>query len=194
MITPEQAFKKWWDSNPGACGANRTCRGAFLAGIAYKELHQIGILADIRKAVGDGEGRLMGGELLERVKSLVKQVDDLQNTLDRAQLVVAGLSSAASVVTENQWLPIASAPKDGTEILGWRDDCGVFMVRYCSAEDFLTSSEMAGWSDRRRESFDWFCADFAHGDRLEGDLIPTHWMALPAGPVDSVMTEKEEGV
>lgn len=159
-MTPEQAFEKWW--NDQDCLQSDPLH-IFLAGQQYQELLQIGVLADIRKAVGDPEGRLMWEELVKRIEGLV-----------------------------SPWRDIESAPKDGTEILGWRHDCGVFTVRFCSAEDFLTSSEMEGWSDRRRERFDWFCADFAHGDRLEGDLIPTHWMPLPAGPVESVMTEKEE--
>lgn len=192
MITPEEAFEKWWSlPSPDSWGKG-VFFDAFKAGISYTEIHQIGVLADIRKAVGDGEGKLMQEELVKRIEGLVKQVSDLQCALLRSQLVAAGLSSAASVVTEYQWKPIESAPKDGTEILGWRDDCGVFVVRYCSAEDFLSQREMENWSDDLRQSLDWFCADFAHGERLEGDLIPTHWKPLPAGPVKSVTTDKEE--
>lgn len=86
-----------------------------------------------------------------------------------------------------RWLPIESAPKDGTEILAWREDCGVLIVRWSSASDFMTTSEMElactgddDWMDQP----DWFCADFIAGCRLEGSEAPTHWMPLPPPPSD----------
>lgn len=80
------------------------------------------------------------------------------------------------------WQPIETAPKDGTEIFGWHRDCGVMMIRWTSCEAFCTDAEMRGMSDEAIHQQDWFCADWAHGDRLEGDLIPTHWMPLPEPP------------
>ena len=76
---------------------------------------------------------------------------------------------------------IKSAPKDGTEILGWRVDCGWLIVRWDCAESFLTESEIeAGdWNDNDLFLDDWFCADFVSGSRLEGSEAPTHWMKLP---------------
>ena len=83
------------------------------------------------------------------------------------------------------WQPIETAPKDGTEILAWRVDYGVLVVRWTSAAAFMTTSEIeaecrdgADWVDIE----DWFCADFIAGCRLEGSEAPTHWMPLPPPP------------
>ena len=60
----------------------------------------------------------------------------------------------------SQWRPIATAPKDGTAVLGWwADECMivdwcVFVERWCSTHD----------------SEDLFMPE------------PTHWMPLPEGP------------
>ena len=88
------------------------------------------------------------------------------------------------------WLPIATAPQNGTEILAWREDAGCLLVRWISPEEFLTDRELADWrrdgcTDDAIEQQDWFYADFLSGGRLEGDEAPTHWMPLPAGPVVS---------
>ena len=82
------------------------------------------------------------------------------------------------------WEPIESAPRDGTEVLGWREDCGVLLVRFCCCADFLTSDEQEKYTEDALWSMDWFCADFREGSRLEGDEAPTHWTPLPEEPRD----------
>jgi hypothetical protein len=83
------------------------------------------------------------------------------------------------------WLSIESAPKDGTEILIWREDCGVLMGRYCSA------NELSTMSDKERDELDevslfqedWWGGDADGGGyRLEGSELPTHWLPLPLPP------------
>lgn len=76
---------------------------------------------------------------------------------------------------------IDSAPRDGTEILGWREDCGWILVRYTCLESFLTDAEIeaGGYDEETIFKEDWFYADFVQGGRLEGDEAPTHWMPLP---------------
>jgi len=83
-----------------------------------------------------------------------------------------------------QWQPIETAPKDGTEILGWRHDCDCLLIRWACAEEFLTESEIdqGDWSENDLFANDWFCADFIAGSRLEGSETPTHWMHLPGAP------------
>lgn len=117
MITPEQAFEKWWDKHDGFTPLRGEFFQAFLAGIQYQELHQISVLADIRKAVGDGEGRLSQEELVKRIEGLA---NDKQKSLDMiAQLLSAIYPS-----------------KDGT--------CGVYAWNVGLAKNFL--SEMEGKS------------------------------------------------
>ena len=83
-----------------------------------------------------------------------------------------------------KWISIKSAPKDGTEILGWRKDCGCILIRWACAEEFLTESEVeaGGWNDDDLFLEDWFYADFVSGGRLDGAEAPTHWMLLPEPP------------
>lgn len=65
--------------------------------------------------------------------------------------------------TVGQWRSFATAPEDGTEIIAWRDEDGVFVAR-C-------------WDQDQEKDGCWF----ADGDDLTGDL-PTLWMPLPPEP------------
>jgi hypothetical protein len=56
----------------------------------------------------------------------------------------------------SEWQPIATAPRNGSEILAW-DELGFCAVVY--------------WDDARVE--------WTNGDIV---LQPTHWMPLPKGP------------
>ena len=59
------------------------------------------------------------------------------------------------------WKPIETAPKDGTEILGYTEEVGALVLYW----DSMTG-EMDHWSDGMSVSF-W---------------KPTHWMKLPESP------------
>lgn len=62
----------------------------------------------------------------------------------------------------NEWQPIETAPKDGTQFLGW--DQGYFIVVYWEIDDDVEEDQC--W----RISY-------------SGDLMfPTHWMPLPEPP------------
>lgn len=91
-----------------------------------------------------------------------------------------------------EWQPIDTAPKDGRELLAWREDAGVMLIRWTSPIEFMTTDELEAqssddndWMDKE----DWFCSDFICGVRLEGSEVPTHWMPLPAPPGDNQQTE-----
>jgi len=77
------------------------------------------------------------------------------------------------------WREISTAPKDGSEMLGYREDAGVMIIRWMCADDFLTEKELEEWPEESAFKQDWFYADFVAGGRLEGDEEPTHWMPLP---------------
>lgn len=82
------------------------------------------------------------------------------------------------------WQPIETAPKDGTEVLAWREDAGIFLARWTSPEEFCTSDELEALSEADAAQEDWFAADFVQGSRLDDGLVPTHWMPLPDPPTD----------
>jgi hypothetical protein len=98
---------------------------------------------------------------------------------------IAALETAIAALT---WRTMDSAPKDGTDILVYREDAGVFMASWYAAQDRMTDADIErecrdadarGESTDWLEQEDWFCGQ---GFRLEGDEVPTHWMPLPDPP------------
>jgi hypothetical protein len=83
-------------------------------------------------------------------------------------------------LVRQSWMPIDSAPKNGTEILVWREDAGTLLARWIAPAEFMTESELADWSEEEAWESDWFYADFIEGGRLEH--APTHWTHLPCMP------------
>ena len=82
-----------------------------------------------------------------------------------------------------KWKTISEAPKDGTEILAYREDIGVFIARWTCCAEFLGDRELEEMDDATIFKEDWFYADFISGGRLDESEIPTHFMLLPKGPV-----------
>jgi hypothetical protein len=81
-----------------------------------------------------------------------------------------------------EWKPIASAPKDGTEILAWRHDCGQFIASYTSADAFpMTQDELDAWDEETLFAKDWF-TQWPQALRLEGSEVPTLWQPMPTDP------------
>ena len=115
-------------------------------------------------------------EIAERLRSRYKE-QDLSLIKDALHVLIDALT----------WKPIETAPKDGTEILGYRQDCGVLLIRWTAPVYFMADREIEEFlkhaaNQKCLHQEDWFCADFAHGSRLDGDAAPTHWLPLPEPP------------
>lgn len=83
----------------------------------------------------------------------------------------------------SEWQPIETAPRDGTEILGFRPDQGVFIFRWAETSDFDSTDPGEEWSE------DWWHDLWGW---MEGDLQPTHWMPLPPPPSPSTQENENE--
>jgi hypothetical protein len=124
-------------------------------------------------------------EPVERLKALMDKLDGYLTSPEQIALRDELLASLHQQEVPSGWMPIETAPKDGTEILIWREDCGVLMGCYCSA------NELSTMSDKDRDELDeaslfqedWWGGDADGGGyRLEGSEVPTHWMPMPAEP------------
>lgn len=69
----------------------------------------------------------------------------------------------------SEWQPIETAPADGTVILAYRRDAGVFSAHYVSPADAVGGDD---------DEPHWFTTD---GEDLTR-CMPTHWMPLPEPP------------
>jgi len=78
-------------------------------------------------------------------------------------------------MADMEWMPIESAPKDGTYVL-IADDSHVTVGKYHEDKgEHLVAAEQPYW-----EPYDW-----SYWDRWQTDdswFLPTHWMPLPAPP------------
>jgi hypothetical protein len=82
----------------------------------------------------------------------------------------------------SEWLPIESAPKDGTDIIVGFDVTTVWIVHVAWYIDGSESSgadtpDDIGWWSYVRHS--------VTQEKLEGIYEPTHWMPLPEPPAAS---------
>jgi len=75
---------------------------------------------------------------------------------------------------QNQWQDIATAPKDGTDIL-------VCVTYNLSADEFETKV----WVDWQTPAERWP----VYWGRIDVPFQPTHWMPLPAPPIPHNPTE-----
>lgn len=127
----------------------------------------------------------------DRIRSLIARIRDSEvieeghvkmptNADEAAAMEMIGYSwlhhnapKRLKSASESVWQDIATAPRDGTEILVYREDAGVFTAHYVE-EDAHISSPM----NPPEGDFYWFSTC---GDDLTGDM-PTHWQPLPTPP------------
>ena len=84
-----------------------------------------------------------------------------------------------------EWQTAETAPKDGTEFLAWREDCGTMLVRWIAPAEFLHEAELVGLDEDDIHEEDWFYADFVSGGRVQNDGMFTLWTHLPTPPKDN---------
>lgn len=82
------------------------------------------------------------------------------------------------------WQDFSTAPEDGSVILVFRPDAGVFTAHFVEEDAHLSSPERPPEGDEF-----WFSTC---GEDLTGDL-PTHWRPLPAPPQNPAPATKNEG-
>lgn len=128
------------------------------------------------------------------ISMLRNMADDIGNIGASPFTVDLQLLQLAIAALEAQWQPIESAPKDGTEIIGFSPEVGKpLLIRWIAPQDFMTTDECERYMDGVEEADaddaeawlenpDWACADFRSGDFLADDCQPTHWQPLPAPP------------
>ena len=77
-----------------------------------------------------------------------------------------------------EWFGIETAPRDGTEILLYKDIATIGIVRNGRWV------KQTDWSDQDNEFPDgWWCyTNCISQEMLEGIYLPTHWTPLPQPP------------
>lgn len=85
--------------------------------------------------------------------------------------------AAAKVRESQEWQPIETAPKDGTEIIGWNG-------KFVTAISWLSDKDDNGHTG-------WCCSGYTDGgmlyylhNALSDENQPTHWKPLPAPPTE----------
>ena len=79
----------------------------------------------------------------------------------------------------SEWEDISTAPKDGSEINGYRPDQGVFTFRWAWLSDFIPVDQHGDPTEDYEESSGWWHDRWGW---MEGDETPTQWMPLPSPP------------
>lgn len=126
-------------------------------------------------------------DIVEKLRYRAERIRPWKASEAIDQLVI--LEAAAEIErlrAASQWQPIATAPKDGTEFIAYRDDAGPFLLRWSCAYDMMTERELeqSMMTEDEMHEPDWFFADFATGGRLNDGF--THWMPLPSPPIQEV--------
>lgn len=126
----------------------------------------------------------------ERIRAEVERFKDHEDAGPRGEMwqsdeFLAELAQARTALSEAKaggWQPIETAPKDGTEVLCWRDDCGQFIASYTSMDAMpLTQDEIDATDEETLFAKDWF-TQWPQSIRLDGIETPTKWQPLPAPP------------
>lgn len=85
--------------------------------------------------------------------------------------------SLASALEAHIWRPIATAPKDGTDVMvGWRHIDSWFVTNAFWMDGEGVEPDDVGW-------WSYMLSEVSR-TKLDGCAEPTHWMPLPPAPAD----------
>ena len=89
--------------------------------------------------------------------------------------------------SDDGWRTMESAPKDGTEVLVYKDVASVPVVHiawYRSEEEWNESGQHCGGWDTLEEWLGWwsYTRNSVTQERLDGWAEPSHWRPLPSPP------------
>ena len=108
-------------------------------------------------------------------------LDSYEIHTDTVEKCCKALTLLDGKVMVDGWQPMNTAPKDGTEILVWRDDSGSFIARHTDGYGVIPEHEQdEEWCTEETLEHEGWWSD-AYG-RQEGPETPTHWMPIPTGP------------
>ena len=126
----------------------------------------------VAKAICSEQCAFMGEPPCWQAGGLSPDCDE-PGCLALAEAAIAAMISAAPAAP-NGWQPIETAPKDGTEFLGFGGGVegvqGIQVVRWCE--------RVGCWETPEASLEDW-------DNQAEGYSRPTHWMPLPDAPTEA---------
>lgn len=102
-------------------------------------------------------------------------------------IAAANPSVVLELVAEAQkrpsWQPMETCPRH-VDVLFYRKDAGVFSGRLTDADSFMTDKERdeLELSEEEQYGLDAWSYEPEGVYRLDGDLVPTHWMPMPDEP------------
>lgn len=132
------------------------------------------------------------GDAVEAARRIVAWFDgdpnEEQPCFGQAVLVAKEFLALAEGIRE--WMPIETAPRDGTEILVW-DGFGVVMAAYRKFPEFAEWVAATGSQGATADALDyaedvaqnpdgWSAFESLSGDELT--IEPTHWQPPPSPP------------
>jgi hypothetical protein len=94
------------------------------------------------------------------------QHDMMLVTADELHKIVSDALAAADAVDGGEWMPIETAPKDGTKFLVWDEHYGIRIGRAVI----------------RADHDDWLSYVGSFNESSKGGMRATHWRPLPEPP------------